>query len=140
MNDRIQVMKIVNCRSQTRLFNIVENWAKKNLLISCDAQLTRDLQNREMLGLTMIAEKIALPHVKTNYVQHNCVLVTQLDQPIIWSTGYQVSVVIFLLVNQVNEFVNRLMTERADESVLEQLENVHYSTAEIEKLLKEGEM
>ena len=56
------------------------------------------------------------------------------------STNMAISIVIFLLVNQVDEFVNRLMTELADESVLEQLENVNYSTEEIEKLLKEGEM
>ncbi|KIS03304.1 hypothetical protein WDC_1122 [Paucilactobacillus wasatchensis] len=108
--------------------------------VTSSSHLTEDFLSREKMGNTIIDAGVALPHVKASYITSNTAIIFRLDHPIIWHSGEQITIVIALMVGEVDLFSDRFIAKLADESVLARIKDVALAAGEIREFLEKEEI
>jgi len=68
--------------SKEDLFKKMAQHAMENKIINDFDSLNKDLFQRELLGSTLIHEKIALPHIQSKNIMKSAIIYVKLDNPV----------------------------------------------------------
>lgn len=64
------------------------------------AQLLEELQAREKVGNTMIAESFALPHIESPVIRESGVVLVRSKKGIFWQEAYQAKTILVILLKE----------------------------------------
>ena len=90
----------VHCQSKKRALEIISELAAKQLSLPSQVVFEAIL-TREKMGSTGIGNGIAIPHAKTDAIDHSAISIARLVHPVDWGSldGQPVDLVIMLTLN-----------------------------------------
>lgn len=126
--------------TKNELFDAIVRYMSSLNIVKSSSVLIEELHQREIIGNSMIAEAVALPHIESQNIKESTVIFVRLQKPIKgWdSKNNSASVFLFLLIKE-NETqtllqpVKALMKLLADDKTIATL--VNGNEKQIEKIL-----
>ncbi|WP_251545748.1 PTS sugar transporter subunit IIA [Limosilactobacillus caecicola] len=98
-------------------------------------ELVTELVQRDQLGSLQIAERVILPHIIDSSLAESVIVISQLNEPILYRTNVEITTGIYILARQNEPSITKIINRLIDESVILTLQSSRLTLDEVQHIL-----